>query len=183
MPTQDRLTAQRRVGGTPDIGGASRGPPSTYPCPVSQRSRSLIVGELRSETQDEAIAYLLDGTAIKGAIVLNDGHEWAPHIEIPIKVTEPKPSPGRIYPIPCYFGGSGDAGDARWEHALNALMQIAKGDPVLTLIAKALDDAWADCVESAVNYGRALGPDAQWNVDDLSDEEYEDRMGKARVKA
>jgi hypothetical protein len=66
---------------------------------------------------------------------------------------------------------------------MDALTKIAKGDPVLTLIWKAIDDAWADCVESAVRYGRALGPDAGDNVDDLSDEEYEDRMGKARVKS
>jgi hypothetical protein len=95
----------------------------------------------------------------------------------------PRTLTGPIYSIAHYFGGDGALGDSGWDHAMDALRKIAKGDPVLMLIWKALDDAWADCVESAVRYGRVLGPDAEDNVDQLSDEEYEDRMGKARAKS
>jgi hypothetical protein len=96
---------------------------------------------------------------------------------------EIKEAPGRIWLIPHYFGGDGATGDAAWDAALGALTHLAKGDPVLRLIVKQVDDAWADCVESALRYGRELGPDAQDNVGQLSDDEYEVRMGKARVKS
>jgi hypothetical protein len=66
---------------------------------------------------------------------------------------------GRIFSIPRYFGGDGAAGDNRWETAHDALRQMAKHDPVLRLIAKELDDAAADRVESALSCGRELGPD------------------------
>jgi hypothetical protein len=90
---------------------------------------------------------------------------------------------GRIHLIPRYWGGEGANGDQAWSTAIRALVHIGKSDPVVKVIAEQIDDAWADCVESALEYGRALGPDAEGDVTNLEDDEYEDRMGKARVQS
>jgi hypothetical protein len=98
----------------------------------------------------------------------------------PIKVTEPKRPSGRILSIPTYYGGEGVLGELSWVDAFRALRQLAKSDPVLSLIANQLDNAWADCVDSFCSYGMEIGPDAERSLDDISDEEFEVRTGKAR---
>jgi hypothetical protein len=57
---------------------------------------------------------------------------------------------------------------------------MGRNDPVIALIARQIDHAYGECMDAAVTYGRALGPDSKENIDDLSDAEYEVRMGKAR---
>jgi hypothetical protein len=92
---------------------------------------------------------------------------------------------GGIGPVPRYFGGDADnRGESKWDTAYAALQQYAKGDKVLQLIADRLDDAWADSVEEAADYGRSVGLEGggELCLDSLSDRQFEARTGRPRAR-
>jgi hypothetical protein len=86
-----------------------------------------------------------------------------------------------IRDIPRHFeGGHSSPAERRFEMLFEVVKEHAKGNPALQYVLNRLSDAASDRVGEAADFGQAVGPGIHLGVDEWTDEEYEERIGKKR---